>query len=125
MSGRAGPGHWLLRQMILSAHKGPDKIRLTAIPEPFNFLEFVNSGSLFVSGRQEQPRCWNSAGSRLHALISAQRIKPLLPYLPDIFTVETCLCCAETPGCEPHPTTVFVFQLRPARVTRPAINSKC
>src|SRR5205809_617891 len=33
--GRGGPGYWLLRQMILSARKGEDKIRLTALPKSF------------------------------------------------------------------------------------------
>jgi len=31
----AGSRVWLLRQMILSARKGADKIRLTALPKPF------------------------------------------------------------------------------------------
>jgi len=35
MAGKpAGFRVWLLRQMILSAHKGADKIRLTALPKP-------------------------------------------------------------------------------------------
>ena len=33
-----GSGYWLLRQMILSARKSADKIRLTALPKPFYYF---------------------------------------------------------------------------------------
>src|SRR5579883_848728 len=36
---RTGPGYWLLRQMILSARKSADKIRLTALPRPLFFVQ--------------------------------------------------------------------------------------
>ena len=35
--GRVGSGYWLPRQMILSARKSEDKIRLTALPKSFYF----------------------------------------------------------------------------------------
>src|SRR5579864_9178079 len=47
---RTGAGYWLLRQMILSARKSEDKIRLTALPKPHPYVMTMVCRNRFASG---------------------------------------------------------------------------
>ena len=66
---RAGLGYRLLRQMILSARKGEDRIRLTASPKSF-LPEEVE----VVAPRQLRPR--PAGGWVAHATVAGLEARP-------------------------------------------------